>query len=77
MLVHDAYSSVGVTLALLTSVVPSSSWRYVGRDGSLAAYVRERSLGMGRELGQLGFFGANLVRKGLIAAGLRDGPWPH
>jgi hypothetical protein len=77
MLVHDAYSSVGVTLALLTSVVPSRSWRYVGRDGSLAAYVRERSLGFGHELGQLGWFGANLVRKGLIAAGLSDGPWPH
>jgi hypothetical protein len=77
MLVHDAYSSVGVTLALLTSVVPSRSWRYVGRDGSLAAYVRERSVGCGRELGQLGWFAANLVRKGLIAARLRDGPWPH
>ena len=76
MLVHDAYSSVGVTLALLTSVVPSRSWRYVGRDGSLAAYVRERSVGF-QELGELGFFAANLVRKGLIAAGLRAGPWPH
>jgi hypothetical protein len=64
MLVHAAFSSVGVTLALLTSVVPSSSWRYVGRDGSLAAYVRDRSLGVGRELGALGFFGRNLVRRG-------------
>ena len=73
----DAYSSVGVTLALLTSVVPAQSWRYVGREGSLAAYVRDRSLGRGRELRQLGFFGANLVRHGLIAAGLRDGPRPH
>jgi hypothetical protein len=76
MLVHDAFSSVGVTLALLTSVVPSRSWRYAGRDGSLAAYVRERSAGV-RELGELGFFAGNLVRKGLIANGLRDGPWPH
>jgi Methyltransferase domain len=77
MLVHDAFSSVGVTLALLSSVVPSRSWRYVGREGSLAAYVRERSDGFGRELGELGFFARNLGRKGLIAAGLRDGPWPH
>jgi hypothetical protein len=77
MLVHDAFSSVGVTLALLTSVAPSRSWRYLGRDGSLAAYVRERSPAPGRELAQLGWFGANLVRKVLIAAGLRDGPWPH
>jgi Methyltransferase domain len=77
MLVHDAFSSVGVTLALLTSVVPSASWRYIGRDGSLAAYVRDHSDGIGRELASLGWFAANLVRKGLIAAGLRDGPWPH
>jgi hypothetical protein len=77
MLVHDAFSSVGVTLALLTSVVPARSWRYLGRDGSLASYVRARSLAPGRELAQLGWFVRNLVRKGLIAAGMRDGPWPH
>lgn len=77
MLVHDAFSSVGVTFALLTSVAPSRSWRYLGRDGSLAAYVRERSLGPGRELGELGWFCANVARKVLIAAGLREGPWPH
>jgi hypothetical protein len=77
MLVHDAFSSVGVTLALLTSVVPARSWRYLGRDGSLASYVRGRALAPGRELGQLGWFATNLARKGLIAAGLRHGPWPH
>ena len=37
MLVHDAFSSIGVTLALLTATVPRPSWRYVGREGSLAA----------------------------------------
>jgi hypothetical protein len=72
MLVHDAHSSVGVTLSLLTSVVPSPSWRYAGRDGSPAAYVRERS--DGRADLDLGFFGRNVVRKGLIAAGRWDGP---
>jgi hypothetical protein len=77
MLVHDAFSSIGVTLALLTSVAPSRSWRYLGRDGSLAAYVRDRSVMPGRELAELGWFGANLARKGLIAAGVRAGPWPH
>jgi hypothetical protein len=77
MLVHDAFSSVGVPLALLTSVAPARSWRYLGRDGSLAAYVRARSLAPGRELAQLGWFAGNLVRKGLIAAGVREGPWPH
>jgi hypothetical protein len=77
MLVHDAFSSVGVTFALITSVVPARSWRYLGRDGSLAAYVRGRSLAPGRELAALRWFAGNLVRKGLIAAGARSGPWPH
>ena len=77
MLVHDAFSSVGVTFALLTSVVPARSWRYLGRDGSLAAYVRGRSMAPGREVAALGWFVGNLVRKGLIAAGVRDAPWPH
>ena len=40
MLVHDSFSSVGVTLALLRDVTFSRRWRYVGRDGSLAEYVR-------------------------------------
>jgi hypothetical protein len=81
MLVHDAFSSVGVTLALLTAVVPRPSWRYAGREGSLAVYTRSvaarRARPEARELRELPWFAANLVRKGLIAAGLRDGPWPH
>jgi len=81
MLVHDAFSSIGVTLALLTATVPRPSWRYVGREGSLAAYVRSsparRAMPGLRELRELPWFASNLVRKGLIAAGVRDGPWPH
>ena len=52
-----------------------------GREGSLAAYVRSSPAGRAqpglRELRELPWFAANLVRKGLIAAGVRDGPWPH
>ena len=80
MLVHDAFSSVGVTLALLTATVPARAWRYLGREGSLAAYVRDPGRASGtrlRELKELPWFAGNLVRKGLIAAGWRDGPWPH
>jgi hypothetical protein len=81
MLVHDAFSSIGVTLALLTATVPRPSWRYVGREGSLAAYVRaspaRRAAPGLRELRELPWFALNVVRKGLIAAGVRDGPWPH
>jgi predicted O-methyltransferase YrrM len=78
MLVHDAFSSVGVTLALLTATVPRASWRYAGREGSLAAYVRSSAGRLGvREIRELPWFAANLVRKAMIAAGWRDGPWPH
>ena len=80
MLVHDAFSSIGVTLALLTATVPERSWRYLGRDGSLATYVRTAGPAAApglREVRELPWFAGNLARKALIAAGLRDGPWPH
>ena len=40
MLVHDSFSSIGVTLALLVECALSPRWRYVGRTGSLAEYER-------------------------------------
>ncbi len=42
VLVHDAFSSVGVTLALLAHVLPSRELAYLGRDGSLARFVHRR-----------------------------------
>jgi predicted O-methyltransferase YrrM len=42
VLVHDAFSSVGVTLALLAHVLPSKRLTYVGRDGSLARFHKHR-----------------------------------
>ena len=42
MLIHDSFSSVGVTLAILRELVPGSRWRYVGRAGSMTEYRRER-----------------------------------
>ncbi|HEY3631881.1 MAG TPA: class I SAM-dependent methyltransferase [Jatrophihabitantaceae bacterium] len=38
VLVHDAYSSIGVTLALLRHVLPGRRLRYLGRVGSLARF---------------------------------------
>jgi predicted O-methyltransferase YrrM len=79
MLVHDAFSSVGVTLALLRGCLFSRSLRYVGRDGSLAEYRREPG-GLGsalRQLAQLPWFARNLVLKALIVLKLRRGPWPY
>lgn len=79
MLVHDSFSSVGVTLALLREVVFARGWRWRGRTGSLAAWTREPATARGRadQLLQLGWFAANLVRKALILARVRRGPWPY
>ena len=93
MLVHDAYSSVGVTLALLRAVVGRRAWRYVGRSGSLAEYARvadqpraARAREAVRAAAQLPWFARNLVVKALILArlrplaralGHRHGPWPY
>jgi predicted O-methyltransferase YrrM len=80
MLVHDAWSSIGVTLALLTTTVPGRRWRYVGRERSLAEFVREDVRGAGnaaRQLRELPWFARNVVLKALIAARLRRGPWPY
>jgi hypothetical protein len=79
MLVHDAFSSVGVTLALLTSCTPSREWRYEGRTGTLAEYRRlpapaaPRALArdVARQLAQLPWFARNVAIKALVLAGRR------
>ena len=50
MLVHDAYSSVGVTATQITELFFGSRFRYVGRSRSLAEYRREH-VGAGGRLG--------------------------
>jgi hypothetical protein len=42
MLVHDSYSSIGVTLGLIMSVLLASDWVYVERTASLALFRRGR-----------------------------------
>lgn len=42
LLVHDCFSSIGVTLAVLSSLLWSREVRYVGRTGSLARFERDR-----------------------------------
>jgi hypothetical protein len=42
MLVHDAFSSIGVTLGLIISVLLASDWVYVERTASLALFRRGR-----------------------------------
>ena len=79
MLVHDAFSSAGVTLALLTTCTGASSWRYAGRTGSLAEYerrvrpagARERLVDALRQLAELPWFARNVAIKALVLAGRR------
>ena len=67
MLVHDAYLSVGVTLAIFRSLVPGTTFRFAGRTRSLVYYRRERIGGRARlrhvmsHIPPLAWFGRNLV----------------
>jgi predicted O-methyltransferase YrrM len=77
MLVHDAFSSVGVTLAQVVSLFLSEEFRYVGRTGSLAQYTRERVPALARVPNalrqglQLPWFARNVAVKAAILTGLR------
>ena len=83
MLIHDSFSSVGVTLAILRELALGRRFRYVGRSGSLTEYVREGDGGVdvrrnaARQLAQLPWFAKNVVLKLLIVAKVRSGPWPY
>jgi predicted O-methyltransferase YrrM len=70
MLIHDSFSSVGVTLAILRELLIGNRWRYVGRSGSLTEYCSDlpntlgaRLRNAGRQSAQLPYFGKNLMIK--------------
>lgn len=93
MLVHDAFSSIGVTAALFREVVASSRWRYVGRSRSLVEYRADLEPGVGarlrnvvRQAAVLPWFVRNVTLKFLLTVGLgrvltrfgRTAPeWPY
>jgi predicted O-methyltransferase YrrM len=91
MLIHDSFSSIGVTLALLSSTFLSSSFCYVGRSGSMTEYRRTRLSGRERvrnalrQAAQLPWFVRNVLVKVAITLKLRpvyrvlgsDGTWPY
>jgi predicted O-methyltransferase YrrM len=83
MLIHDAFSAVGVTLAILRALVLGRRFRYAGRSGSMTEYRRELITGLDRlrnaiaQVAQLPWFVRNLVIKVLIVAKLKRGPWPY
>ncbi len=76
MLIHDSFSSIGVTLALLSTTLLSGEWRYIGRSQSMAEYrrerltTRERVVDCGRQLLQLPWFVRNVIIKVLLTAKL-------
>jgi Methyltransferase domain len=74
LLLHDAFSSVGVTLAILRELVPGPRFRYVGRTRSLAEYRADldgqgRLGNAARQLAQLPWFARNLALKVLLTLG--------
>ncbi|MEO6988118.1 MAG: class I SAM-dependent methyltransferase [Aquihabitans sp.] len=92
LLIHDSFSSIGVTGALLVTLFFGPSFRYVGRSESMTHYRREAlgpmaRLGNGlRQAASLPWFLRNLVIKGLIVAklgrfttvfGHDPETWPH
>ncbi|MEZ5246443.1 MAG: class I SAM-dependent methyltransferase [Acidimicrobiales bacterium] len=76
MLIHDSFSSIGVTLALMTTTFVGGEWRYVGRSQSMAEYRREhltsseRVVDFGRQALQLPWFVRNVAIKILLTAKL-------
>ena len=90
MLIHDSFSSVGVTLAILRQLMWSRRYQYVGRSRSLTEYrvapVANRFSNAGRQLAQLPWFIQNLALKVLLSLKLggligrvtgRKPEWPY
>ncbi len=92
LLIHDCFSSVGVTGALVATLFFSSEFRYLGRSQSMTHYrhepltTRDRVGNAARQVAQLPWFVRNVIIKALILAKL--GPvtrlmghdpdtWPH
>jgi Methyltransferase domain len=68
MLMHDAFSSLGVTASILVNLLPSKSFAFEGRVGSLATFRRRRPTAADRWrlLVQLPWWLRNLVVKVLL-----------
>ncbi len=73
MLIHDSFSSLGVTAAIGRELMCGRRFRYVGRSRSLAEYRadlgsgwRARALNASRQAAQLPWFAKNLALKVLL-----------
>lgn len=77
MLIHDSFSSIGVTLAILRELLVGSRYRYVGRSRSMTIYRKDLSGGIGarasnagRQLAQLPWFVKNVALKVALSLGI-------
>jgi predicted O-methyltransferase YrrM len=74
MLIHDSFSSIGVTLAIMRELAFGSRWWYEGRSRSLTTYRAtgdvDRASNSARQLVQLGWFAKNVGLKVLLTLGL-------
>ncbi|MEI7618422.1 MAG: class I SAM-dependent methyltransferase [Actinomycetota bacterium] len=77
MLIHDSFSSVGVTAAIARELMFGSRFRYVGRARSMTIYradlgssIGARFMNMARQKMQLLWFFKNVMLKVLLSAGL-------
>ena len=92
LLIHDSFSSVGVTLAIVRELVFGRRFRYIGRSRSLVRYRADLAGGpdrvrnAARQIGQLPWFVRNVVLKVVLRLGLgkvlarlgRTAPeWPY
>jgi predicted O-methyltransferase YrrM len=77
MLIHDSFSSVGVTLAEFVALFFAGRFRYVGRSRTLAEYRREDVLWAGRlpnaahQAAQLPWFARNVLVKAALVGRAR------
>jgi predicted O-methyltransferase YrrM len=77
MLIHDSFSSIGVTLAILRELLLGRRFRYVGRSRSMTIYRADLAAGpgarlgnAGRQLAQLPWFVKNVLLKVALTVGL-------
>lgn len=78
LLIHDSFSSIGVTMAILRELAVGRRFRYVGRSRSLTEYRADLRPGWPARLGnaarqaaQLPWFVRNVALKVLLSLGLR------
>ena len=93
MLIHDSFSSVGVTLAIARELFAGKRFRYVGRARSMTVYQADLAAGAGsravnalRQAARLPWFAKSLAIKVLMTLRLgtvlrkltgRDPEWPY